>query len=241
MPKNHLPNEILFTIFKKPKHEGGNERSLGQCVLTCRQWKQPAQAVLWSTLKLTTPEVLNALTDTPNDLAKYVQTIDYCIGFTGLQLTKIAFRFKNLVNLICYNSCDHIIPYLRILLERGDFPALQTLPFLPGFDLKAQENYEACLEIMKDRITEITLSINGEESVTNHLLRKKLDLFPKLNTIRMDYHPHNRSLVWRDFEAVSAKENIKTLYIHPSREDPFSFDPSITSHPGVEDISRRLF
>ena len=107
----------------------------------------------------------------------------------------------------------------------------------PGFDPKAEEIYEACLETMKDGVTEVILTVSGEKSGTYHSLHKKLDMFPKLNTIKMDYIGDGNFAVCQDFEAVSAKDNIKTLWIRPSLLDNFSFDTPITPAPDVETLT----
>ena len=178
IPKNRLPNEILLKIFKQLKYEEEYKGSLAECALTCRQWKQPAQAALYSTLTIKSTAVLDAILD--NDLGKYVQSIDYTIELSEPSMTKIAFHLKHLVNF----RYDFVETMLH-LLQQGGFPVLQTLPS-PDFDGCSQRNYEACLEIMKDRITEITLTVQAEESGTFYSLREKLDSFPKLNTIRVD-------------------------------------------------------
>ena len=93
MPNNHISKEILFTIIKQLKHEDIYEGSLGQCALTCRQWKQPAQAAMYSTLRIESTTTLNALMKTPNELGNYVQSIDYDMKFSGLSMIKIALLF----------------------------------------------------------------------------------------------------------------------------------------------------
>ena len=89
MLQNQLPNEILFNIFKLLKREKTYDKTLAQCALTCQQWKQPAQAALYSALTINSTAVLDAIMNTPTDLGIYVQSITYCMGFCELSMIKI--------------------------------------------------------------------------------------------------------------------------------------------------------
>ena len=118
------------------------------------------------------------------------------------------------------------------LLRKGAFPVVQTIP-LPETDPFAEKDYEACLEVMKDRITDITLTARGDNSGTHYSLCKELDYFPKLNTLTLQCEDASEFMIWNNYEAISTKTKIKTLYIEPTHSEDFSFDTPIIPEPNM--------
>lgn len=118
------------------------------------------------------------------ELGKRVKTLRYATDYECNTTTLLAadLQFPNLQK-IEFQSKDPMSYFLcMLLIEKGRFKNLEVLP--KSTTTGQDELYSECLDILKDRISSITLF---DDEMNNRVLYKnlnsKLDTFPKLKDI----------------------------------------------------------
>lgn len=86
MKSKNLPTEVLDQIFSRLKldtifNEAVDKKTIGQCVLICKQWKIPAQRVYFSTIRLETQKqtdrLIQALKNSKSSPGVFIHKVIY--------------------------------------------------------------------------------------------------------------------------------------------------------------------
>lgn len=177
----------MVLLYVKANDRSKNEKGLSQCSLTCRDWRAPAQAALFSETSVETIEKTDSLICVAlriNELKSWVKVLKYTSNFqcSCMALITADTLFPNSETLNFFGNNLLYSSFCKMLTENEKFKSLKKLP-LP-VNKEQDIMYIQCLNFLREQITSITLF---EDEANNGDIYQgainKLDKFPKLKKI----------------------------------------------------------
>jgi hypothetical protein len=193
-----VPFEIFVAISYNCKNV-----ELKQFALTCRHWKLTTNALLFSSISLEENYQLNDLIITMNENRKMgisVKSLNVVqIEDDQESLNMIAFLLGNSIETIYIRRVNAVYERLYDLIKAGGFSKLKKIH--KPKNKTQNELYLKCVDIQRHCLSEIILP-GGE---TYGSLYDKLDSFPKLNHIKIEFFDSVPNSVMDIIETITQK------------------------------------